>query len=194
MKSFILLDRSGSMVNNWTETISSINSFVELVSEKESETKFTVAAFDSMGFDVVRDKKKKKNWKNISTEEIQPRSMTPLLDAVGKLNSLVKGKKCSILILTDGMENASREMTRDGVKAIIDEWKKKDYDVTFIGADFNAFADASSIGIGVGQTLNASKKKIGETFTLAAARTTSYYSGDSMANAEWTEKERKEVS
>ncbi len=190
MKSFILLDRSGSMATHWVETIGALNAYAEKLAESEPKAKITIASFDSQSFDVVRDGVKAKDWSTIYPDEITPRSMTPLLDAIGKLGGLVKGKRVSICILTDGKENASREMTRDSARGLIEQWKSSGYDVVFIGADFDAFDEAGSLGIARAQTMNTSKDNIGATMTAMAMRATNYAkTGDNKVA--WSDEDRE---
>jgi hypothetical protein len=191
MKTFILLDRSGSMATAWAETLSALNAFAADISTDRPKDKITVAAFDGGGFDLVRDKVKAADWPAITEKEVYPRGMTPLLDAIGRLDATIgSAKKAAILILTDGGENGSREVDRKAAKAITEKWDKAGYDVTYIGADFDAFGEASSLGIGSGKTLNASKAKIGATMAQYATRTRAYAkSGDNTAD--WSEDARK---
>ena len=65
MKIYVLIDKSGSMTNNWSETIGAVNGYVSDLSKKKSTKKsfITVSAFDSdgsMDFAVVRKNQKLK--------------------------------------------------------------------------------------------------------------------------------------
>jgi Mg-chelatase subunit ChlD len=160
MKSYILIDGSGSMHTRWVETIGAVNAYVEALGEDKATKKadVTVAVFDSQEpFKVVRKDVKVKDWTPIAVQEFTPRAMTPLLDSIGILNqtiTLAKPKKASIVIVTDGLENASREITKDGAKIILDNLRGKGYEVVFIGADFDAFGQSGGLGNSMGQTLN----------------------------------------
>lgn len=171
MKSYILLDRSGSMQSNWAETLGAINGYVANI---DRDTKVTLAVFDSVSFDVLRDGVKAKNWRHLTNDEANPRGMTPLFDAIGKLGNIVDAKKAAIVILTDGAENASVEMSKDTARLVIVGWRARGYDVSFIGADFDAFSEARGLGLGYGQTMNVSKGKMAETMAVSAQRTNAY--------------------
>ena len=54
--------------------------------------------------------------------------MTPLYDAIGECTRRVdaKGRAVTMLVITDGHENASKEFTQEAVKALI---KQKEAEV-----------------------------------------------------------------
>ena len=192
MKTFILLDRSGSMTTNWVETLGAINAYADKV--KNDKVKITVAAFDSSGFDIVRDNVKAKDFSPITDMEVQPRGMTPLFDSIGKMAQVVRGKKSAVMILTDGAENSSNEVSKSAAKDIIGGWKSKDYDVTFIGADFDAFGEAVGLGVSAGATLNIKKANLGATMDAYAARTVNYAKGLMKANSSWSDSDRTKLA
>ncbi|MEL6385923.1 MAG: vWA domain-containing protein [Pseudomonadota bacterium] len=179
MHSYILLDRTGSMASIWDEALSSVNAYATSVAEEESgerdtlETSVTVAVFDAqdgLQFDVLRKGVNADNWTPVTNDEANPRGMTPLFDAIGRLVSIAetdKPEKAVIVIMTDGHENASREVTRDGAKAALDRARAKGWEVVFLGAEFASFGDAGAVGVsaaksmavGAGQ-LNASMERL----------------------------------
>ena len=157
MQAYILLDRSGSMQSLWVEALSSVNAFAkELASKTDGpvvDSHVTLAVFDSqetLQFDVLRKKQPALHWDNVSDKDASPRGMTPLLDAMVRIIALAEADnpdKAVIVVMTDGQENASREVTRDGVKAALDRVKAKGWETVFLGANFDNIADASSVGV-----------------------------------------------
>lgn len=160
MNVYMLLDRTGSMSSIWAETLSSINAYVEKLAIDKVDAKITLAMFDSNDgtqFDVIRRSADVKEWRPVTDREASPRGYTPLYDAIGRLMGLAAtdlADKASIIIVTDGQENASREVTRDGAKAMLDRVREKGWDVVFLGANFDAFSQAASLGSAAAQTLN----------------------------------------
>lgn len=190
MRAYILLDRSGSMNRNWAETIGGLNGYAGALAQTDPRTKITVAVFDSENpFEIVRECRAK-DWTDIGVHEVVPRGGTPLLDAIGRLNGIVKNpKKATFTILTDGEENASNEITNSAARAIIENWQLRGYDVTYIGADFDAFAQAGALGIMQGQTMNMAGANTGATMQRVASRATLYAAtGDNTA--EWSDDDR----
>lgn len=198
MKAYILLDRSGSMQTNWVETIGSLNAYVEgLAGEKATKkTEITLAAFDSQEpYTVLRASVPVSSWKKLSIDEVAPRGGTPLYDSIGKLIDAVRSdapKKATIVIITDGSENGSREIKKEAAKAMLDDMRAKNFDVVFIGADFDAFAQSAGLGTMAGQTINMSSGNYGAAMSNLAMRTAAYTSTGTVAA--FSAEERKRAS
>ena len=150
---FILLDRSGSMGDLWAEAISSVNAYVKKLAEDKVDTGVTLAVFDSSGgvstFDILRDRIIPSTWRPVTEGEAPPRGMTPLNDAIGKIVALAKAgnyDKVAIIIMTDGHENCSKELTAEQAKKLLDGCRAKNWQVIMLGADFNNTVQAASYG------------------------------------------------
>lgn len=198
MKAYILLDRSGSMATNWVETIGSLNAYVEgLAADKATKkAEITVAAFDSQEpYKVLRESVKASEWSNILVGEAAPRASTPLYDAIGKLVDTVRTaapKKATIVVITDGAENASREVGKDAAKAMLDDMRGKNFDVVFIGANFDAFGQSASLGTQSGQTLNMTAGNYQSAMRGLAMRSSSYASTGTVAS--FSDEDRKKAA
>lgn len=163
MHAYILLDRSGSMQSLWVEALSSINAYAKGLTDKKDgyavDSHLTLAAFDDQAglqFDVLRRKQPALHWENVTDTDTTPRGMTPLLDALGRIVALAEADnpdKAIIVVMTDGQENASREVTREGAKAALDRVKAKGWDVVFLGANFDNISDAQAVGVEAGQQM-----------------------------------------
>jgi hypothetical protein len=164
LSAYILLDRTGSMGGIWTEAVKSVNAYAEDLAapkpgEPDIDATITLAVFDAhagLQFDVLRDGQRAADWTPFREDEAAPRGMTPLLDAVARIVSLAEAAnpgRAVIVIMTDGHENASREVTREGAKAAIDRAKAKGWEVVFLGAQFAEFGDAASLGIAAAKSM-----------------------------------------
>lgn len=177
MHAYILLDRSGSMQSLWVEALSSVNAYArELANRTDGDAVdscVTLAVFDGqegLQFDLLRRKQPALHWEKVTDAEAAPRGMTPLLDALGRIIALAEADnpdKAVIVVMTDGQENASREVTRAGAKAALDRVKAKGWDIVFLGANFDNISDAASVGVGGAQqmamapgTMNASMMRM----------------------------------
>lgn len=198
---FLLLDRSGSMGSQWTEALSSINAYVnELAKKKETkDTKITVAAFDHQGalcFDVIRNGVPTTEWKNITDQDATPRGMTPLYDATVRLVALAEQQapdNCVIVIMTDGIENTSRETTHALAKAALDRVRAKGWQVIFLGANFDNAAQAHGLGNAMGQTIQASAANLVGTMKMSASLRSVYASTNDAATMEFSAKQREDA-
>ena len=184
MQADILLDRSGSMQSLWVEALSSVNAFAKELANKTDgqsvDSHITLAVFDSqdgLKFDTLRCKQPALHWENVTDREASPRGMTPLLDAMVRIIALAEGDnpdKAVIVVMTDGQENASHEVTRDGVKAALDRVKAKGWEVVFLGANFDNISDAASVGVQAGQQMAMSAGTMGESMARLARKARVY--------------------
>lgn len=194
---FVLVDRTGSMASRWDETLSAVNGYVEKVGKDTPDTKFTVAVFDlqdGLQFDVVRDAVTLPNWKGLTDADATPRGMTPLYDAIQRMIAKVEASnpdKAVVVVITDGEENSSRETTKEQAKASIDRCKGKNWQVVFLGADFDAFDQAHMVGVDRGQTMTSTTGHYDKAMRATAVNTSSYAS--SGASMSYSPKQRKEA-
>ena len=68
-------------------------------------------------------------------------------------------KKVMFIITTDGLENASREYTKDKIKKMIE--KHTNWEFIYIGADIDSYSEAGHIGIKRTHTANYRKSREG---------------------------------
>lgn len=192
MNVYLLLDRSGSMSTLWSEAIGSINGYV---SKLKKTDKVTVAAFDSVSYDILRDVKVKE-WTDIKNNEVEPRGGTPLYDACGKLMAQAeneKVKKTVLVVMTDGYENASHEYTQEAIKAKIKLFEDKKWEVIFLGANFDAVETVSG-GLGVmgSKTMNYGAGNFARGMDILACSTASYSATGATIN--FSDEDKKLVS
>ncbi len=185
MHAYVLLDRSGSMQSLWVEALSSVNAYAKELANKTDgdavDSHVTLAVFDGqegLQFDLLRKKVPALHWENVTDKEASPRGMTPLLDALGRMIALAEtdnSDKAVIVVMTDGQENASREVTRDGAKAAMERIKKKGWDVVFLGANFDNISDASSVGVGGAQQVSMAPGAMNASMRMMAKKSRAYF-------------------
>lgn len=176
MNVYLLLDRSGSMGTLWNEAIGSINGYVKNLTPA---TKVYLATFDNVSYDVIRDCKAKE-WKDVKSTEVTPRGVTPLYDSCGKIMSEAeskKSKKTMLVVMTDGYENASTEYSKEAIKARVEAWDKKDWEVVFLGANFDKVDDVSKqVGVTLDKTISYAQGTFNVGMNSLAASTRTYMS------------------
>ena len=198
--SYILLDRTGSMSGIWDEALTSVNAYAKSVGEEgegeaDIETKVSLAVFDAqdgLQFDVLRKSVDADNWKEVTNDEANPRGMTPLYDAIGRLVSLAEAdapEKAVLVIMTDGAENASREMTGKGAKAALDRANARGWEVVFLGAEFADFSDAEAVGVGGSKRLAVGAGQFSSTMDRLAKKSRSY-AQEAEASIEFDQEDR----
>lgn len=193
----VVLDRSGSMQSIKDDTIGAFNSYVETLAKDAPDSKLSLTIFDSQSIDTIIDNAKIGEVEELTAAMYQPRASTPLFDAVGKTVALLdasKGKNKALVILTDGLENASREYTKDAIKKLLDEKQEKsNWLVLYLGANQDAFAEGGAIGTVAANTMNyaATSQGMTNTMQVAAAATSRYAASGSRIKAGFTNAERK---
>jgi hypothetical protein len=195
---FILLDRSGSMQSLWTEALSSVNAYVKRLADDKVDTGVTLATFDTnngaFDFTVIRDRIIPSTWHAVTDKDATPRGMTPLNDATGKIVNLAEAgnyDKVAIIIMTDGHENASREMTVEQAKAALDRCRAKNWQVIFLGADFDNATQAASYGNIAAATLQAAPRNLARAMEVTAASRARY--AESAAPMRYTDAEKRQL-
>lgn len=154
-----LLDRSGSMAGSEKDTIGGYNSYLD--SQRKNNVLVTTVLFDGE-YEVLHDRKKISEVKNLTNKEYFARGCTALLDAIGRTITEMdnkKAKKVIFVITTDGEENSSRMYTKKQISEMIKG--HKNWEFMFIGADIDSFNEASSLGIKKENVCNYKKDEKG---------------------------------
>src|SRR5688572_802429 len=119
----ILLDRSGSMEDCRDTAIGAFNEYVNSLRLNDRlAARISLTTFDDQSIDLVFDRRKAETMPALTKEMFVPRGMTPLNDAIGSTAGQMEKVKLdrdegvAFVILTDGLENASREYSRDAVR------------------------------------------------------------------------------
>lgn len=153
----LLVDETGSMCGTEPHVVGGINEFVAKLASDANGTRVlaTLGMFDLHGNDpVVRVK-----FDDIPVEEVDtlgpgdysPRGATPLNDAVVRTirsmdKRVKKGHRAMLVILTDGLENASETSSRD-VRKLIREREKRGWEFIYLGANQDAWSESQKIGL-----------------------------------------------
>ena len=162
----IILDRSGSMGSTRQQTVDGFNEYVNgLRADGATDYALSLVQFDCYGgsnepaLTVNYIDKALADVPTLTLDSYQPRGTTPLYDAIGECVRRVdpKGRPVTVVIITDGMENASREFTQQTIKALIADKETQGWKFVFIGADIDSFAVAGAMGIDPQATANYAK-------------------------------------
>ncbi len=186
-----VLDETGSMQVCWDATISGFNEYVgSLRKKKNGPVMLALTQFNSAKIETVFDHVPLKKVLDLNRDTYQPDNMTPLYDAIAhtikKTEKRVKNykKKPAVLcvIMTDGLENASKEYTRETLFDLVKEKEKDGWTFAYLGANQDAWRVGQSIGISQDSsiTYNSSPKGTVRAMAAAAGATASYMSKASV--------------
>lgn len=156
-----LLDRSGSMQTIAGDTCGGFDAYIEKERAQPGETSVTLAQFDNQYEVVYRDQP----IAEVPALVLEPRGSTALLDAIGRFITEVgaglaalpddqRPGDVTVLVMTDGYENASREWTIDGVRALIAQQETQySWDFVFLGANMDAVEVGENLGFRRGKSM-----------------------------------------
>lgn len=170
----VILDRTGSMESIRDDTIGGFNAFLGEQKAQKGKATLTLVQFDSQEpYEVVHRFQAVKEVPELTRETYVPRGSTPLLDALGRgINDLEKSlaemekknkpRKIVFAVVTDGLENASREFTRNQVmKMIKEKTEKEKWQFVFLSADLGAIEEARDLGVSINASLAYEKNAKG---------------------------------
>ena len=150
----LVLDKSGSMQGLESDTIGGFNSMIKKQKALDVPVRVTAVLFNDKT-DVLYESRSIHSVHALTEKEYEVGGTTALLDAVGSTilkvdqkGDVKKGTKVIFVIITDGMENASREFTKTKVKQMIsDKQEKYGWDFIYLGANIDAAEEAGAIGV-----------------------------------------------
>lgn len=152
----IIIDESGSMQYIKSEAISSVNEAIQTIraAQEQYEDQEHIVSLVTFNNRVksVYECVYVKDVKELTEETYQPSCFTALYDAMGvSLNALrpkvAESDKVLVTVVTDGLENASKEYSGKAIKALVDELKAKGWVFAYIGANHDVGSVAESISI-----------------------------------------------
>jgi len=152
----IVLDESGSMSSIRSNVIEGMNTYFKKLKESKMNYKVSLYKFGGSKFTEVFKSKTINNIRKLTYEDYCPNGGTPLYDAVGKVIDIHKKVKEPIVVIyTDGEENASQEYNFEDISSKITDFSKKNlWEFVYMGANQDAWKNASVLGFSRGSTGN----------------------------------------
>lgn len=181
----VVLDRSGSMASIDSDATGGFNAFVEQQKKASGEAKLTLVRFDTE-YEVT--------YRNMSIRDVpelrtvEPRGGTALRDAMARaigekgaelaaLPEHQRPGKVVFVIITDGLENASREYSADQVKSKVEHQQQKyNWQFTYLGANQDAVLVGRSLGISADTSASFAAGNVRFAFCAASNMVASYRS------------------
>lgn len=161
----VVLDRSGSMESIKSDTIGGFNTFLQEQKDTLDEGDLlTLVQFDDQ-YEVVHDAVPLEKVEPLDDKTFVPRGWTALLDALGRsINSTGarlaamkeedRPKKVIFVIVTDGLENRSKEFKHKQIMEMIEHQSEKySWDFIYLGANQDAIKVGNSLGIATSDSM-----------------------------------------
>ena len=178
-----ILDRSGSMHGLEPDTIGGFNSLIEKQKKVDGKCWVTTVLFSDRS-DLVHDRADLGEIRPMTGEDYTVGGCTALLDAVGgairhiaRIHRYARPEdvpgSTTFVIMTDGMENASREYDYARVRRMIEHEKEKyGWEFLFLAANIDAAETGRQFGITADRAVNYHADRAGTKLafdTVAAA-------------------------
>ena len=192
-----ILDRSGSMSGLEKDTIGGFNSMIKKQRETGEDAIVSTVLFDHIR-EVLHDRVSIDRIEKMTEDDYYVRGSTALLDAVGgaihhigNVHKYARDEdrptKTIFVITTDGMENSSERYSYSQVKKMIKRQQKKyGWEFIFVGANIDAYEEASRFGIRRDRTANYINDDIGtaKVYTGVARAVCSVMMAESIENVD----------
>ena len=188
-----ILDRSGSMSGLESDTVGGFNTMIEKQKKQNAPCYVSTVLFNHTS-EVLYDRVKLGEVQKMTEEDFFVGGSTALMDAIGgaihhigNIHKYIRPEdvpaNTMFVIMTDGMENASRNYSSDRVKQMIERQKKRyGWEFLFIGANIDAVETAARYGIDADRAVNYHADKEGTRVVY-----------QSVANAVCSLRENKEL-
>lgn len=180
----VLLDRSGSMQSIKSDTEGGFAAYMQEQRDsagRDEIVEVTLAQFDTE-YDLVYANRP---LPAVPPLQLQPRGMTALYDAVGRLITDVGAELAArpesarpgtvvVVVLTDGHENSSKEWTHQAVRALITQQQDVyNWNFLFLGANMDAVSIGTAMGFAPQQSITyaAGAQGVSNVFRAAARNT-----------------------
>jgi len=190
----VLLDRSGSMQEIKSDAEGGLRAFLDKQKDVPGEATVSLYQFDDH-YDVVYESQP---VTDLPLFVLEPRGTTALFDAVGRtitrldawlerLDEATKPTDVIMVVVTDGLENASREFSNAAIKDMITKRKEAGWQFVFLAADQDAFATGGAMAMPMGTSYSTDRRKMHASMTAAG---TMVARGRVTKSYEFTEIER----
>lgn len=192
MQIVFLLDRSGSMDSIKDDTIGGFNTFLKGHQKAEGQATFTLIQFDTY-YEIVYLNVDIHNAKLLTEETFTPRGSTALLDAIGRTIVELRSKadqNILFVILTDGLENSSREYNTKQIADMITKQIDAGWQFVYLGANQDAVLTGARMGFNPNETItfDANPKGVQNTYNALLRSTLVYRNTGTL---EFTDTDRK---
>jgi|SRR5215469_10641723 len=209
----VILDASGSMGSARDVTIEALNAYVGKIAEEDGATGATAISAYSFTTEPAGDAYPRGKPKidrlyadlpasaaigNINIENYDPTKgqNTPLYDAVASVCNGIRDGIALVVILTDGLENASVEYKREDVVALVKDREAKGWTFVFLGADLSreaTLAASASMGMHANSSMSYDKRStyiMGQSLSAATSR---YSASGSASTQDFFNRDEQEI-
>ena len=184
----VIMDKSGSMesirkyaIDGFNELLNGVRKTAEEFKDSQKQM-VSLVLFDTSSIDTLAWNEDPAKVKHLDNKTYVPCACTPLYDAMGMALTRLKkeigdDKEASVMVtvITDGLENASKEYSLGDIKALVSELKDKGWNFAYMGTDHDV--TSVTVELNIGNFVNFSKDAAGTADAFAKeARARARYS------------------
>lgn len=187
-----------------TDTIGGFNRFVSDQKKVPGMATLSLYQFDTV-YERVIGPVSIQDVPDLTKDTFVPRGMTALLDAMGRaindagqrfseMPEADRPSKVVMVVITDGLENSSKEFNEIGVNELITRQRDKyKWEFVFLGANQDAISTAASYGIGAANSMTYAANAGGvKGMTASLGRNMSNFRTGKVESMAFTDQDRKE--
>lgn len=148
----LIVDESGSMTSMYAEAKQAVIDFIKDQQKVKEPAQFTLVKFSDY-YHIVADGEPLETI-HADRFDYGPSSVTALFDAIGKTMNRIGERiqkdpvdKVIIAIITDGLENASKEFTLSDIKAMIEKAQANGWVLLYLAMGLEGFQQGMSMGV-----------------------------------------------
>lgn len=145
-----LVDGSSSMQSKWWEMLAGMDAYQKVLASENIHSHGIAATFDTQDLQCIQRDSIISDWKPFFEDPLGAYfTMTPLYDGINIMGRNLRDldpKNATIVIVTDGDENASKHTNSTQARAILDWCRAKGWQIIFLGADFENSSQAKLLG------------------------------------------------
>ena len=190
------------------DTIGGFNSFLREQKSTSNGDLLTLVQFDDQ-YETIHDGVSISDVPELDNKTFQPRGMTALFDAIGRIINSTGARLSNMpekdrpgrvifVIITDGLENASKEFTdrKQVFDMITHQTDKYNWQFLYLGANQDAISVGQGLGINIASSMSYSASSVGTTksWDAMSRSVTSRKFGNSVRDSAFTDAERDETA
>jgi hypothetical protein len=199
---FLLLDETGSMTERRAATVAGINDFLKAQRAEPGPCFFSLVLFSLLeGADFYRPRVSERPMarvEDLGLNEYNPDGYTPLYDAVARaikhLDGQPEADRTLLVIMTDGLENASKEHTLASVKALLKAKQDAGWAVMFLGATLDSAQGGRTMGVSHSNTVAYAAAETQQTLKRVSVATLAYRRGETSSANLWAGQQKPPVA
>ena len=199
-----ILDRSGSMSGLESDTVGGFNTMIEKQKKQNAPCYVSTVLFNHTS-EVLYDRVKLGEVQKMTEENFFVGGSTALMDAIGgaihhigNIHKYIRTEdvpaNTMFVIMTDGMENASRRYSSEQVKQMIERQKKRyGWEFLFIGANIDAVETADRYGIRRERAVNYCQTPEGvrESYCMMSEAISKLRKEENLDDGDWKKDKKK---